>query len=420
LTGVAPTSARSVGPVRSPGYHSFSPALKRFLGATVINMTGSGMLFAFTFMYLHEVRGLSATMTGLAVGTTPLAVVLTTPVAGFFSDHFGPRRILTLGCLLSIAAAGSLALVTSAPLAFASCGLLGVANGLWFPAQSALLAVIVEPHLRPAVSAFQRTALNIGAGLGGVFGGLIADKTRLVTFQWMFAINVASYVIFLAVIPGLPSGRRTAAEIAAEPPHGGFRDVIGDRFYVRLLASDIAIGLGFGFAFGVMPGFASTIGISETTIGILFAMGTVATTLFQIPMLGWVRGRSRMRCLTFMNATFSACFLLTSFTPSTTVGLAIVLMAIGQFVCGIGETILGAVRQPLTSDLAPIALIGRYYGLAAMVFQGSMGAATALGGALLDRSPTSVWIVATVMSLYGVVATLRLTRIVPPHLRLAI
>ena len=34
------------------------------------------------------------------------------------------------------------------------------------------------------------------------------------------------------------------------------------------------------------------------------------------------------------------------------------------------EAVLGAVRQPLTSDLAPPELIGRYFGLMTMVFQG--------------------------------------------------
>ena len=87
-----------------PGFRSFSPALKRFFIATVINMIGSSMLFAFVFIYLDEVRGFSSSRAGLAVGMTPIAMVLTTPLAGFLSDRFGPRRVLTIGCLLSIVA----------------------------------------------------------------------------------------------------------------------------------------------------------------------------------------------------------------------------------------------------------------------------------------------------------------------------
>ena len=37
------------------GYRSFSPALRWFLVATVINMIGTAMLFSFVFVYLNEV-----------------------------------------------------------------------------------------------------------------------------------------------------------------------------------------------------------------------------------------------------------------------------------------------------------------------------------------------------------------------------
>ena len=406
--------------MKTPGFRSFSPALQRFFLATVVNMTGSGMIFAFMFIYLNEVRGFSGTTSGLIAGATPLVGVLMNPYAGHLSDRFGPRRVLSIGCVISIATSTTFAFTNTVALALLASAAMGVANGLWFPSQSALLSVIVAPELRPTVMAFQRTALNLGAGFGGAIGGVIADKTRLSSFQWMFGINAATYVVFLACLPGLPTGRVTSADVAQSEQAVGFADVFRDRFYMRLLLSDIGIAVGFGFAWGLTPAYASRIGINESTVGLVFLVGAISCVIFQIPMLRWVRGRERMHCLAFMNAAFFAAFVITAFTVNTSIGVAIAIIAAAQAVGGFGETVLAAVRQPLTAELAPVALVGRYFGLAAMVFQGSMGAASAVGGALMDYSLRSVWIVAAAFSLFGVLTSLSLSRRIPERVRLAL
>ena len=229
----------------STGFRSFSPPVQRYFAATVVNMVGSGMLFAFIFVYLDDVRGLSSGRAGLAVGAMPIAMVLATPTAGFLSDRFGARRILTIGCLLSIVAGTAYIWVGSFGAALGVGALLGVANAMWFPSQSALLTLIVPSHLRPASSAFQRMAINLGASVGAAIGGFLVDVHDVGSFQLLFAINVGTYVVFLTCLPGLPTGRvhRTTEQRAAD---GGFRAVLADRFYLALLASDL--GVAFSFA----------------------------------------------------------------------------------------------------------------------------------------------------------------------------
>jgi MFS family permease len=131
--------------VSTPGFRSFSPALQRFFAATVINMIGSAALFGFVLIYFHEIRGISLGKAGLAVGTMSFVMVIGTPVAGSLSDRFGARRVLTAGCLVSIAAGVLYAVAASFPAALAVSALAGVGNALWFPSQSALLALIVTP-----------------------------------------------------------------------------------------------------------------------------------------------------------------------------------------------------------------------------------------------------------------------------------
>lgn len=397
----------------TPGFRSFSPALQRFFAATVINMIGSGALFGFVLIYFNEIRGIPLDQAGFAVGAMSFTMVLCTPVAGFMSDHFGARSILAAGCVLSIIAGSMYAFVTTFAGALAVSIVLGVANAMWFPAQQALLSLIVQPHERPAVSAFSRAALNLGAALGGALGGVLVSSGTLSAYRWLFGINVVTYLFFLAILPGLPSGRVARAVSRSERP--GFADVLRDRFYLRLLVTDVAVALGFGFLFAFMPAYASRLGIGKATIGILFMFGAISVVATQIPTLRWVRGRLRMRSLALMNAWFVIAFVLMVATPHVGIGLAIAAIGVAQVLGGFGESLLGAVRQPLTSDLAPAQLVGRYFGLYVMVFQGCMGLSNTIGGVVMQRSMSAVWAIPLVASMLGVAGSLALQRRIPAH-----
>jgi hypothetical protein len=211
----------------------------------------------------------------------------------------------------------------------------------------------------------------------------------------------------------LPSGRVQTTTPRAERP--GFADVFGDRFFLCLLITDIAIALGFGFLWAFMPAYASNLGIDKATIGVLFMFGAASVVLTQIPTLRWVRGRPRMHSLALMNLWFVAAFALMVATPYTEVGVAVVVIAVAQICGGFGEAVLGAVRQPLTSDLAPPALVGRYFGLSTMVFQGCMGLANTSGGIVMQHSMKVVWVIPLVVSIGGVIGSLALRRRIPAH-----
>ena len=319
--------------------------------------------------------------------------------------------MLAAGCIVSIVAGALYAVVDSFPEALAVSMLLGVGNALWFPSQSALLALIVTPEERPAVSAYSRASLNLGAAVGGVIGGFLVHANTLGAFRWLFAVNVATYLVFLAVLPGMPTGR--VPHDGSPRRGGGFRRVLGDEFFVRLLVTDIAIGLGFGFLFAFMPVYASTLGIDKTTIGVLFTFGAASVVLTQLPTLRWVRGRPRMGSLAVMNVWFAAAFAFMVITAHVPIAVAIVVIGVAQVLGGFGEAVLGAVRQPLTSDLAPPELVGRYFGLMVMVFQGCMGLANAVGGVVLQHSLTLVWLIPLGASLLGVFGSLALRQRIP-------
>lgn len=394
------------------GFSTFNKPLQRFLVATVINMVGSAALFGFVLIYFHEVRGISTGKSGLAVGAMSFTMVVLTPLAGSLSDRFGARRMLAFGCVVSTIAGVSYVWVHSFVSAVAVSVLLGVGNALWFPAQSALMSLIVSAGERPTLMAWQRASMNLGAALGGVVGGLLVHSESVSLYYLLFTLNVATYLVFLAILPGMPSGRVT---LPPKQDRHGFREVFADRFYVRLLVTDLAIALGFGFLWSFMPAYASALGIGKRTIGMLFMFGAATVVVTQIATLGWVRGGERMRWLAIMNLWFVGAFLLMNITPHVGVWLAVALIAAGQVMGGFGEAILGAVRMPLTADLAPPTLMGRYYGLSTMVFQACMGLANTIGGATMGVSLSLVWVIPLVASVLGVLGSLSLRRRIPEH-----
>jgi hypothetical protein len=85
----------------------------------------------------------------------------------------------------------------------------------------------------------------------------------------------------------------------------------------------------------------------------------------------------------------------------------------------VGEAFLGPTRNPLTADLAPPDLMGRYFGLQSMMFSGGFGLANGLGGVGLDISFRGTWIVGGLAAASAVAWSLRLDHTIPTAVRLS-
>jgi predicted MFS family arabinose efflux permease len=73
--------------------------------------------------------------------------------------------------------------------------MLGVAAGGWLTGQSVLLAALVPQQKRDIAFAQRRVAANLGLGLGGLAGGLIASSTSARTFTALFVLNALTFAV---------------------------------------------------------------------------------------------------------------------------------------------------------------------------------------------------------------------------------
>src|SRR5262249_12981699 len=163
-------------------------------------MFGNGVVVPFLVIYLHNVRGVSLGLAGSIAATNALAALVSGPAAGALADRVGPRRTL-VGSLVVMAVAFALfPLIHNAWHAFALHALAGLGSGAFGRSQGALLSGLTPPTRRAAAFAQQRVTMNLGIGLGGLVGGLIATTSNPSSFTVLFLIDTVTFVVFAVVL----------------------------------------------------------------------------------------------------------------------------------------------------------------------------------------------------------------------------
>jgi mannose-6-phosphate isomerase-like protein (cupin superfamily) len=66
-----------------------------FLAGNTVSMAGTGLVIAFTLIYLHQVRGLALPVVGALLAASAAAGLIVMPAAGVLLDQVGARRVLT-------------------------------------------------------------------------------------------------------------------------------------------------------------------------------------------------------------------------------------------------------------------------------------------------------------------------------------
>jgi MFS family permease len=133
----------------------------------------------------------------------------------------------------------------------------------------------------------------------------------------------------------------------------------------------------------------------------------------QLPVAKLAEGRRRMHALAAMGVLWAAALLgIGAAGTWLDTRQAFALMAVAVVVFGIGECLHGIVHGPLTADLAPAPLVGRYMALGSQSWQIGWIIGPALGGFALQHAPNLLWPAAAAVNLAAAGAALGLE----PHL----
>jgi MFS family permease len=384
------------------------------LGA-LVNAFGNGVVLPFLLIYLHNVRGIPFGLAGSAAAVQSAAALASGFLGGTLSDRVGPKRVL-LGALAVMTVAFALMPLIRTPWhAFAIYTLWGIGSGSFWPSQSALLAGLTPATRRAPAYALQRLAMNVGVALGGVVAGLIASVGHPGTFTVLFAIDCATFVGYMLVL-----ARVRAPDLHEGRLGGNWRTVLHDRVFTAFTLLNAAfMTAAISLVVELLPAFGKNIaGISEQEVGIVFALDAVGVVVLQLPIVKLAEGRSRMRGFALMGtlwaATLMAVWAAGSWTRATA---AFGILAGVMVVFAAGECLHGAIHAPLSVDLAPPQLVGRYTAAASISWQIGWIVGPAAGGFLLQHRPLLLWPIAAGVNLACAAAALVLEPRLPERAR---
>ena len=399
---------------------SLNPQLPRSVwllqAGGLANMFGNGMIVPFLIIYLHNVRGISIGVAGLVAASNALAALVSGPLAGALADRIGPRTTL-VGALLVMAGAFSLfPLITEAWHALALNVLAGLGSGAFWPSQAALLSGLTPPSRRHAAFAQQRVTMNLGIGLGGLVGGLIATTSDPSSFTLLFLLDAATFLVFAVVLTRVP------APVWHEPHEGrgGYSAVFADRpFMSFILLNTLMITVSIPLLSELFPVYAKNEAhVSESGIGLIFFLNTLLIVLVQLPVAKFQEGKRRMVAFARMASLFAATWLLVLAGGLWLDGAAATALFAGAFlVFALGECLHGTVQMPLVAELAPQRLVGRYMAMSASSWQVAFIIGPAVGGFVLQAEPFALWPLAAAVCLAGGVWALSLERSLPMKVR---
>jgi MFS family permease len=386
-------------------------------GGGVVNSLGNGMAFPFIVIYLHNVRGISFAAAGFSLAAGAVAALVAGLGAGSLVDRIGGRNTLLLGLLQQSAAFALFPLIRQPWHAVALLALEGAGTACFWPGQSTLLTRLAPPEDRHSAFSVQRIAMNLGLGLGGLVGGLIAATSDPGSFTKLFLLDAATFFVYAAVLSTIQEPGRAGSE--DEEPAGGYRAVLRDRNFLALLGLNVLfVAVGYE-VFALLAPFAKNYaGVSERWVGMIWLANTLAVVLLQLPVSKLLEGRRRMVALAAMNAIWAVAVLVVLAAGDLLDGTSAALVLIGAgVVFGIGETLQAPTQPPLVADLAPDRLRGRYFALGSMSWSVGGVLGPAVGGPLLGWHPLAVWPTAAAVCVVAIAGCLLLERSLPESVR---
>lgn len=361
----------------------------------LVNRAGN-FLPIFIVLYL-TVKHHSPATSGLVLGAAGVGNVLGNAIGGHLADRLGRRWTMTLSALTTAALTACIPLVDSLALLTLLVGLVGTASQVYRPAAGAVLVDGLNHHQRLAAAGVFRFAMNIGAAVGGVLGGVLAT----VSYDWMFYGNALASLLFgvmtAALVRDAPAYAKAKAEAGSAPSEvkAGYRTALADRRLRRFLLMTFVAEIVYIQSTVGLPLHVNGAGLSPTIFGLLIGLNGLLVLLFELPITAAVSRRQPEYVLAVGNLLTGVGLGLTVFAHSTA------WLAATVFLWTLGEMMYASMAAAYLGGLPPGHLVGRYQGLYGAAITAGTGLGPVIGGLLYAASTNVFWALVTVAGLWS-------------------
>ncbi|WP_250028018.1 MFS transporter [Paractinoplanes maris] len=349
----------------------------------LINKVG-GFAVLFLSLYLTSQRHAGTALAGLIVGTYGIGGLLGTLAGGVLTDRWGRRRTLLVSHFATVVALTALAFSTSLAAIAVLCALLGVAQSMAAPAFVAAIIDVTPAEKRSRAFNLQFWALNLGLAGASLLAGLLAQWSYQGLFLIDAACTLATGVLITWKVP------ETLRRPVTRSP-GGLGTVLTDRIFLVFVGLTLLQALIYTQASTIVPLAMHADGLSPSAYGSVVALGGALIVVGQLFVPRLIDGRRKARVLALALLTNGVGFAVLAAADS------VVLYLGAAVIWTIGSMLAAPPNAEINSELAPLALRGRYQAVFFLTFPAASFLAPSLGGAGLQYLGDAHWIVVGVL-----------------------
>lgn len=352
---------------------------------TLVNRLG-GFVAPFLSLYLTGDRGIPVSRTAFVISLFGAGSFLGRIVGGELSDRLGRRPVLLTSFLVTPLVVLFVGLVR--PLAWIAAGttLLGFFTDLYRPAVSAAIADIVAPGKRVRAFGYLYWAINLGAAIAPVIGGVMAHSNYFL----LFAGDAVTTLVFGLLV--LVKLRETQPQQFRQARTGVRVPV--SRLGLLARQPTLLMFAGLTFLFGmVYAQSASTLpvamlrhGVGPSGYGLVISLNGLL-----IVLLGLAGGRTaerwpRFRALALANVLLGAGFGLAA------LGGSLWLYSVSVVIWTLGEIVNASVAPAVVADLATAEVQGLYQGVYGSAWGLAFFVGPAVGGLVYGQfGNVAIW-----------------------------
>jgi MFS family permease len=373
-----------------------NPHSRRIVAGIALSAIGRGMTLSLLMVYLHDMRGFTTSFGGLLLAWGALFGIACTAPLGALVDRIGPKIVMVIGLLISGFSALSFSVVTTHTHAFIAMTLFAFGGQCVWPAQSVILTRVTPEEDRPKIFGFNFMLMNLGLGVGGFLSSIIIREDSIFSYQVMYWLDGATYLVFLFFVWGLDTphaGKYIAKE--HEPQSGSYRELFRIReLSVLTFAGIILLTFGYGPLQSGLPIFATQyLDLAPNWLGIIFGVNTFAIVIFQPLVLNIIEKYSKYTSLIAVAVIWALSWLAVGISPYLSMFVAGIALCLSQLIFAFGEMVHAPTSPALMQELTPEHIRGRASALMSLQWGISGIAGPAIAGLMIGAHLEQLWVV---------------------------